>query len=136
MSNNDTRQASFLRDRFRKEFKPAFEAWITEGNQEPDNPIPPGSPFDLPEYQRFSFTKSENLETEASAAFERAKSANDSGDQYIFITVLFAIVLFFCGIYSKWETPRVRMSLLIVTLVVFFLAFYNLATLLSRLGIV
>ena len=38
---------AFVAERFRDEFKPAFEAWST---LVPDSETPPGTPFDLPEY--------------------------------------------------------------------------------------
>ncbi len=47
-STGDLRQKAFIEDRFRPEFRPAFEAWKAEANA--TNPIPPGTPFDRPEY--------------------------------------------------------------------------------------
>jgi hypothetical protein len=135
VSTGDEKQARFLEERFREEFRPAFQAWKAQANQDPGNPIPPGTPFDLPEYQVASLAESSRLEEEATAAFGRAADANTNGDQYILTTVLFAIVLFFCGIYSKWEVQRVRIALLAVALVVFGFAFYNMANLLFQLGL-
>ena len=136
VSSHDEKTAAFLKERFREEFKPAFQAWISHAEQNPEVSIPPGTPFDLAEYQHATTVESIKLEKKASEAFERAKDDNENGDKYIFNTVLFAIVLFFCGIYSKWETPRIRIGLLFVTLVVFGFALYNMSVLLFRLGIV
>lgn len=136
ITNNNIKQADFLKERFRKEFKPAFNTWISQINQSDGSFIPPGTPFDMPEYQPANYKKSKELESSATDAFDRAKDANENGDQYILITVLFAIVLFFCGIYSKWETSKVQFALLAVTLIVFSMAFFSLISLLLRLGIV
>jgi hypothetical protein len=102
VSKGEMIRAEFTRDRFREEFKPAFETWLTGANS--TNPIPPGSPFDLPEYALAEHNESVLLEEKATAAFNEGKDANTNGDLYISNTVLFAIVLFFCGIYSRWDS--------------------------------
>ncbi len=53
---------------------------------------------------------------------------------YISNTVLFAIVLFFCGVYSQWEEVRIRQAILVVTLIVFTFALYSMGSLLLRVG--
>jgi hypothetical protein len=132
VSKGDKVQADFLKERFREEFKPAFEAWIAKATIK--NPIPPGTPFELPEYSNAKKDESLRLEVAAAAAFEQGKDANTNGDLYISNTVLFAMVLFFCGIYTRWESTKIRVGILIVTLVVFSYAFYSLVSLLLRLG--
>jgi hypothetical protein len=134
VSKGELVQAKFIRDRFRKEFKPAFEAWIAMANA--TNPIPPGSPFDLPEYTLAEYNESVLLEEKATAAFNEGKDANTNGDLYISNTVLFAIVLFFCGIYSRWDSIRIRKGILILTLIVFAFALYSLGSLLLKVGYV
>jgi hypothetical protein len=132
VSNGDLNEAKFLKERFREEFKPAFEVWIAGAST--TNPIPPGTPFDLPEYSVAKYNESARLEEKATAAFNAGKDANTNGDMYISNTVLFAIVLFFCGIYTRWDSMKIRTGILIVTLVVFSFAFYSLVSLLLRLG--
>ena len=134
-SRNDA-EAAFLQERFRPEFQPAFDAWIESGRANPDNPIPAGTPFDLPEYNLHYYTQSHLLEENATAAFNNGKDANTNGDMYISNTVLFAIVLFFCGVYSRWESIRIRIGLLAMTLIIFSFALYSLGSLLFRVGYV
>jgi hypothetical protein len=134
VSKGEPIQAKFIRDRFREEFKPAFEAWLATANT--TNPIPPGSPFDLPEYTLAEYNESILLEEKATAAFNDGKEANTNGDLYISNTVLFAIVLFFCGIYSRWDSIRIRKGILILTLIVFSFALYSLGSLLLKVGYV
>jgi len=43
-SENQTGRKVFLEDRFRDEFRPAFDAWLTRGKP---GEIPPGTPFTL-----------------------------------------------------------------------------------------
>lgn len=126
--------AEFIKERFREEFKPAFDTWIAKANR--TNPIPPGTPFDLPEYNVAKYNESALLEEKATAAFDDGKDANTNGDLYISNTVLFAIVLFFCGIYTRWDSPKIRQGILVVTLIVFTFAMYSLASLLLRVGYV
>jgi len=132
VGKDDLIEAKFIKERFREEFKPAFEAWIAKANT--TNPIPPGTPFDLPEYNVAKYNESASLEQKATAAFNEGKDANTNGDLYISNTVLFAIVLFFCGIYTRWDSIKIRTGILIITLVVFSFAFYSLISLLLRVG--
>ena len=132
VGKGDLIEAKFIKERFREEFKPAFEAWIAKANT--TNPIPPGTPFDLPEYNVAKYNESASPEQKATAAFNEGKDANTNGDLYISNTVLFAIVLFFCGIYTRWDSIKIRTGILIITLVVFSFAFYSLISLLLRVG--
>jgi hypothetical protein len=131
---DDKIEAEFIKERFREEFKPAFEAWVAKASI--TNPIPPGTPFDLPEYSVAKYNESAILEERATDAFNKGKDANTTGDLYISNTVLFAIVMFFCGIYTRWESMRIRLGILVVTLVVFTYAMYSLISLLLRVGYV
>jgi hypothetical protein len=134
VSKNDSVQAKFLEERFREEFRPAFNAWIAGANE--TNPIPPGTPFELPEYSLAKNNESVRLEDQATATYNSGKDANTNGDLYISNTVLFAIVLFFCGIYTRWDSIRIRRGILLMTLLVFSFAIYSLVTLLLRVGFV
>jgi hypothetical protein len=131
---DDQLQATFIKERFREEFKPAFEAWVAKANI--TNPIPAGTPFDLPEYSVAQYTESALLEEKATKAFNDGKDANENGDLYISDTVLFAIVLFFCGIYTRWDSMKIRQGILVVTLIIFIHAVYLLGSLLLRVGYV
>jgi hypothetical protein len=134
VSKNDSVQANFIQERFREEFRPAFNAWIATANT--TNPIPAGTPFELPEYALAKYNESALLEEQATASFNSGKDANTNGDMYISNTVLFAIVLFFCGIYTRWESIRIRRGILLMTLFVFSFAIYSLVSLLLRVGFV
>jgi hypothetical protein len=134
ISEGDQAQAAFLKERFREEFRPAFDAWIAKGKDDPINPFPTGTPFDLPEFNISNYNESHRLEEKAKAAFDRGKEANTNGDTYISHTVLFAIVLFFCGIYSRWKSTKIHIAMLIITLLIFCYALYSVANLLLKVG--
>jgi hypothetical protein len=102
--------ADFYRERFRDEFRPAFEAWIA--SKPLTNPDARPSPFDQPEYQLVAASEAQRLESEASAVFERGTGANQIGDDYVFNAVLLALALFFAGIANRFAGIAVKGALL------------------------
>lgn len=109
-SEQDAVRADFLEGRFRPDFRPAFEAWRALAT--PAEPIPPGTPFELPEYELPARVEAQRLAGVASEKFETAKDANQTGDNFILTTVLFASVLFFAGIANNLDSLRVRQGVL------------------------
>lgn len=107
----DQRLADFLEQRFRAEFVPAFEAWLELPRVDD---IPEGTPFSLPEYVLAERERSDQLADDASAYFEAAKDANQTGDNFVLIGVLFASCLFFGGISTRFERPGPKIVLLSV----------------------
>ncbi len=132
VARGDNAQAAFLRERFRPEFRPAFDAWLASAGPDTSGGIPSGTPFGQSEYNLKYYEKSYQLEENATAAFNHGKDANTNGDMYISNTVLFAIVLFFCGIYSRWESVKIRIGLLAMTLLIFSYAMFSMGNLLLR----
>ncbi|MGB9176223.1 MAG: hypothetical protein WCB46_05745 [Methanoregula sp.] len=123
----DLIEAEFLKELFREEFRPAFVAWIAQSNEM--NPIPPGIPFDLPRYTVAGYNESAQREEKATAAFNEGKDANTNGDRYISLTVLFAMMIFFCGMYSRWDSVKIRRGILLSALFAFSCALYSLVLL-------
>lgn len=114
----DEEAVKFFTERlFREEFEPAVEAWLAEKPLQ--NPEAAKTPFQLPEYKNAHLEESEQLTKEAEAKFDEGKEANKNGDDYILATVLFASVLFFAGVTTKFKSPRVRVLSLIVAVAVF-----------------
>ena len=111
VSQKDTRRADFLRARFRDEFRPAFTVWL---NSVPKGTIPPGSPFALPEYSLAAQRESDRLVVEAEAYSATANEANQTGDNFVLTTVLFATVLFFAGIASHFESVGIKRTVIVL----------------------
>jgi hypothetical protein len=107
----------FLEERFRGEFAVAFEAW--QATNPLVNPEAPKSPFDMPEYQLEAAAQADALREEAEAATAVAVEANQTGDSYVLTTVLFASVLFFAGISTKFRGRWIKVVLLSVGLAAF-----------------
>ena len=81
----DLQLAEFYEDRFRDEFKPAFEAWLA--TDPVNNPEAPATPFSMPEYQLDKAAEADRLEKEAEATFAQGTEANETSDKYILNTV-------------------------------------------------
>ncbi len=105
-----TALSGFLHERFRDEFKVAVDAWIAA--KPFVDPDAPATPFAMAEYRLANDDASVELERKADAATAKARDANQTGDNYVLMTILFASVLFFIGISSKMDTLRARLLLL------------------------
>ncbi|MBD3318017.1 MAG: hypothetical protein GF344_19715 [Chitinivibrionales bacterium] len=109
-SQNNEVLAEFLLERFPPELKKATEAWMrTDPFEDPDAP---SSPFSMPEYQVTEQREAMELTEEAAESFDKARHANQTGDNYILLTVLFASVLFFSGVAPKFRAFRLRVAML------------------------
>ncbi|MFY1827023.1 hypothetical protein ACN47A_13970 [Myxococcus fulvus] len=109
-SDGDERRARFFEQRFREEFRPAFEAWRAEGLA--PGIAPPDTPFTRPEYYPAPRERSRLLNEEAAATFDKARQATQNGDNFTFCVVLFASVLFFAGVATKLDHASLKFSLL------------------------
>ncbi len=109
LSTDNTALADFWLERFRTEFKPAIEAWIGEVDlSDPNAVVPDGTPFEVEEYVLADFEEAERLAEEADEKATTARQANQRSDNYVLTTVLFASVLLFAGISTKFESNMVK----------------------------
>jgi len=109
--------SDFYFDRFRKEFKPAVNAWIATHPLK--NPKAPPVPFSMPQYKLASAEESERLLAEAEQATAEARQSNQRSDNYVLAVVLFAAALFFAGISTKLTMPRQRVAVLVLGYLIF-----------------
>jgi hypothetical protein len=113
----DVALADFYRQRFRDEFKPAFEAWIA---MEPfTNSDAPPSPFTMREYRLAATEQADRLDRETVASRAEVERNIQRADNYVLGVVLFAAALFFAGMSTKLDTPNARKALLIVGCLLF-----------------
>ena len=93
--------ANFYTQRFPAELKTATTAWLaTKPLTNPDAPL---SPFDMLEYRLPEQSAAEQAMQTSVEKFEAALQADDIADNYILLTVIFAMVLFFSGISGKFQ---------------------------------
>jgi len=84
----------------RPEYLPAIEAWV---NTNPiENPDAPKTPLDMPEYNNEWLDAGDELMKSSEKKTALAKASNQKSDNYVLLTVMFASVLFFAGISSKF----------------------------------
>ena len=107
----DKQVLALLERAFRPEFQAAFQAWLATDPL--DSQDGPATPVDMEEYVIATAQQAEELRSEAEAATAVATDANQTGDNYVLTTVLFASALFFAGVSTKFAGRGVRISLVI-----------------------
>ena len=125
-SENQTVRMVFLKDRFRDEFRPAFNAWLTSGKP---GEIPPGTPFTLPEYSLKTARDLAQLKQNISIKLDVVHQANQNSDSYVLTTVFGALVLFFAGIAGKWKWPLLSLVCLGIAMIFLMIVLYRIFTL-------
>jgi hypothetical protein len=116
-AREETRLADFYRKRFRAEFRPAFNAWIsTRPFVNPDAPL---TPFAMPEYRLAATVEAERLDQEAEAGSAQVRRNIQRSTNYVLAVVLFAVALFFAGMSTKLSVPVTRKALLALGCAVF-----------------
>jgi hypothetical protein len=116
-AKKEEKLADFYFDRFRKEFKPAVNAWIA--TKPLTNPKAPPVPFSMPQYSLKSQAESEKLLAKAEQSTAEARQSNQRSDNYVLAVVLFAASLFFAGISTKLARPNQRVGVLVLGYVIF-----------------
>jgi len=104
ISTGQTEEQNFIYKRFRPEMKRAVDAWIA--TKPLKNPAAPSSPFAMPQYSLQTTRDAARLSDLASASFQKAQAANELGDQYVRLTVIFAAVSFLAGISTRFFFPN------------------------------
>jgi hypothetical protein len=106
-AHRETRLTAFYFNRFRKEFKPAVDAWIaTRPLKTPDAPL---TPFAMPQYRLVAANAAKRLDAEAEASAANVRLNIQRASNYVLAVVLFAVALFFAGMGSKLRVARLRL---------------------------
>ena len=113
----DAALARFYERRFRKEFRPAFTAWLA--TRPKTNPKAPLTPFAMPQYRLAKRAESTRLNALAGLRADAAEVANEHSNDYVLAVVLFAASLFFAGISTKLHSLRQREVLIGIGWVIF-----------------
>jgi hypothetical protein len=122
----ETELADFYFRRFRKEFKPAVNAWIaTRPLRNPDAPL---TPFAMPQYRLEARLEAERLDARAETLSASARTNVQRSTNYVLGVVLFAVALFFAGMSTKLRARRLQAALLALGTVIFLGAVIWLAT--------
>lgn len=118
--------ADFYRNRFRAEFKPAFEAWVA--TQPRVNPDAPASPFAMPEYARADTDAAQAAQTRAAELQLLVRNAAEYASHYIRNTIFMASALFFVGISRMFPEGKLRLVMVIMALALLLFGGVNILT--------
>lgn len=104
--------AAFYIDRFRPEFRTAFNAWTATDPF--TNANAPPTPFAMPEYQVEAKNEAESLDQSAQASAAEVERDIQRADNYVLTVVLFSVALFFAGMSTKIAGRRLRVLMVSV----------------------
>jgi hypothetical protein len=116
LAANSSSLASFLSQRFPDRLKPAMKAWLA--TRPLTNTRAPSSPFAMREYHVVAQDRADALESDAKNYFQDGVNANETADQYVLMTVLFASVSFLAGVGSKFDVRSIAIAALLLGSVV------------------
>lgn len=104
--------ADFYVERFRDEFKVAFDAWIaTRPFQDADAP---STPFAMDQYQVEARNEATRLDGVAATSAAKIGEDIQRASNYVLTVVLYATALFFAGMSTKLSGRRPRTTALAV----------------------
>ncbi len=115
-TRGEERVADFYVDRFRDEFRPAFDAWMAlDPLTDPDAPP---TPFAMEEYQVAAQEEAAKLDTASEASAAEVRLDIERSSSYVLTVVLYAVVLFFAGMSTRLRDRRLRWAMTIAGCVV------------------
>jgi len=126
LSSKNEAFAAFLIKRFPERLRVAVTAW--EATQPRTTSTAPSSPFVMNQYHLESQDQADALESQAETFFKTGVDANQNGNRYVLLTVLFASVSFLAGVGSKFESRRIVLTALVLGSIVLVTAIAVLAT--------
>jgi hypothetical protein len=102
----ETEAADFYVERFRDEFRPAYDAWIAR--RPLTNADAPSTPFAMDEYQVAAKNQAADLDAAAEASAGEVRLDIQRSSNYVLTVVMYAIVLFFAGMSTRLTNRRLR----------------------------
>jgi Domain of unknown function (DUF4337) len=116
-ARDETQLVNFYRERFREEFRPAFDAWLaTKPLQTEGAPL---TPFAMPQYRLAARAEAARLDVRAEELSAQVRRSIQRSTNYVLGVVLFAVALFFAGMSTRLSGPAPRKALLVIGWVVF-----------------
>ena len=115
----DKRRAGFLRDRFSPALDRVQKEWLGKVPVDADgNPaaVPDGTPLDLPGYVVPAQLQADTLSAKAEESLALADEASNNATKHVMLAVLFALVLFFASVATKFTAPKIQVALVLVSL--------------------
>jgi hypothetical protein len=116
-SDDDAELAGFYEQRFRAEFRPAFDAW--EATDPLVDAAAPPTPFAMDEYQLEAALEASRIDAAAEVEAAAVRRNIQRSANYVLGVVLFAVALFFAGMSTKMAGIGPRKVLLGIGVAVF-----------------
>ena len=113
-------RAGYLRDRFSSALDTAQKEWLgTVPVDDEGNPsrVPDGTPLNLTSYVVPAQGQADELSNKAEASLAKADEASNTSTRYVMLAVLFALVLFFASVATKFTGPKIQVALILTSLV-------------------
>lgn len=109
--------ATFYRDRFRDEFRPAFDAWLaTDPLNDADAPA---NPFEMSEYRLAAQDEANARNRTAEQLIQSGEMAGGFADQYTLTVVILAGALLLAGLANRFEWAELRGIVVVMALLLF-----------------
>jgi hypothetical protein len=116
-ARDETELVSFYQERFRQEFRPAFDAWIaTKPLQTEGAPL---TPFAMPQYRLAAEAEAARLDRTAEELAADVRRDIQRASNYVLGVVLFAVALFFAGMSTKLTAPGLRTTMVAIGCLLF-----------------
>ena len=116
-ANDDPELEEFYIDRFRPEFRTAFDSWIaTDPLTTPGAPL---SPFAVDEYRTAASAEVARLDQAAERSSATVSVNIQRASNYVLSVVLFSVALFFAGMSTRLRMSRLRTVTVVIGCVVF-----------------
>jgi hypothetical protein len=112
--------AAYVAQRFTPRFRVVFDQWVALGGLTDPTKAPP-SPFALASYVPPGTQEQAALDARANAKYVEALRNNQRGDNYTLLGVLFALVLFFAAMATRFANRRLQLGMLAFASVAFLL---------------
>jgi hypothetical protein len=116
-AHEETQLTDFYFKRFRKEFRPAVDAWLA--TRPLKNPNAPLTPFAMPQYKLAATAEAKRLDAEAEVSAATVRRNIQHSSNYVLGVVLFSVALFFAGMSTKLSDTRLQTVTLAVGYIVF-----------------
>ena len=78
--------------------------------------MPDGTPLDLPVYVVPAQVQADALSAKAEESLSLADEASNNATRHVMLAVLFALVLFFASVATKFTAPKIQVALILVSL--------------------
>jgi len=118
-ANKQVERANFYEQRFSPPLAVAQKDWLSgvklDANGDPVV-VPPGTPMDLPSYIVPDQVKSNELAAQAEQDLVIADEAASNSTKFVLLALMFALVLFFASIATKFAAPRIQAVLILLSI--------------------